>query len=323
MVHRRLFAALAIAGLVAAPLPALAQDATPPAGAEACAPMTEADSRALMAAWSANAQAGGDPAALDALVAPDFVAHTPAGDVDYATWQANRASRDAALADAASVTNVELVDEHFGFAHWTRSATHAGEVDGTPASGKTVDWDAMSVMRFECGKVAELWNHFDQANRLDPEDTDEMIAAPEVDCENPVGDEAATEQIARAYNQYGVNSGNLDELEEIVHEDVAMDHPRRDDVSGFRELAGGVLFWRHAFPDLHHEIVGDVVVDGPFAAYLWEATGTDEGGLWGEEPTGKQATWEGITLLEIQCGEVTRAWVEADTAGLYRQLHGG
>ena len=44
---------------------------------------------------------------------------------------------------------------------WTGSGTHVGEVNGVPATGKSVRVDAITIHRMAEGKIAETWEVWD------------------------------------------------------------------------------------------------------------------------------------------------------------------
>ena len=44
---------------------------------------------------------------------------------------------------------------------WTGSGTHTGELNGIPATGKSVRVDAISIHRVADGKIAETWEVWD------------------------------------------------------------------------------------------------------------------------------------------------------------------
>ena len=44
---------------------------------------------------------------------------------------------------------------------WTGSGTHIGEVNGIPATGKSIRVDAISIHRVTSGKIAETWEVWD------------------------------------------------------------------------------------------------------------------------------------------------------------------
>jgi steroid delta-isomerase-like uncharacterized protein len=46
-------------------------------------------------------------------------------------------------------------------AKWTITGRHSGELMGVPATGKPIDFQGVSVVRIEDGKVAEIWGASD------------------------------------------------------------------------------------------------------------------------------------------------------------------
>jgi steroid delta-isomerase-like uncharacterized protein len=44
---------------------------------------------------------------------------------------------------------------------WTGSGTHVGEINGIPATGRSIEVDAISVHRMAGGKIAETWEVWD------------------------------------------------------------------------------------------------------------------------------------------------------------------
>ena len=56
------------------------------------------------------------------------------------------------------------------------------------------------------------------------------------------------------------------------------------------------------------------------ATVVWTAEGTNQGEFDGVAPTGRRATWEGISVLRIACGRVAEVWNQTDALGLREQL---
>ena len=109
---------------------------------------------------AAEVWSGGDLALCDELVAPDWALHQPGvpdpgrGPDGYRAWVAGARETfpDLRL----------LVEEQFCLGdrvatRWTVRGTHLGELRGLPATGRTVEWTAVSIKRFAGGKVAETW----------------------------------------------------------------------------------------------------------------------------------------------------------------------
>ena len=91
------------------------------------------------------------------------------------------------------------------------------------------------------------------------------------------------------------------------------------DVSGIEGWRKSRSWWWTAFPDLRYR-PGEAIVDGDLVATHFTATGTDEGGFLGEEPTGKPMTLDGVLILRVNCGKIVELWAESDIIGVMAQL---
>ena len=75
-----------------------------------------------------------------------------------------------------------------------------------------------------------------------------------------------------------------------------------------------------AFPDLH-VTVDDAIAEDDKVAVRLTVRGTHSGMLMGNiAPTGKQATWTGIDILQFADGKIIGRWSERNLLGLMRQL---
>jgi steroid delta-isomerase-like uncharacterized protein len=110
---------------------------------------------------------GGDVAAIDRLVAEDFVPHTwPStgdgrGDLRRAMERVSRALTDADFTIDDLIAERDLV-----VARLTASATQTGELMGVPASGKRYTIDEIHIFRLRDGRIVEHWHQFDQLGMM-------------------------------------------------------------------------------------------------------------------------------------------------------------
>lgn len=131
--------------------------------------MSADDNRRLVRAFI-EAVNGSDYAALQALVAPDFVRHCQATpDVQVRTLadfiEFDRDSR-ASFPDQEIVLE-RLVAEADAAAVWCRyRATQRGPMGPFPASGKRVDVDFAGHFRVAQGRLAEVWVTWDNVTML-------------------------------------------------------------------------------------------------------------------------------------------------------------
>jgi steroid delta-isomerase-like uncharacterized protein len=87
-------------------------------------------------------------------------------------------------------------------------------------------------------------------------------------------------------------------------------------LAGFKKH---VTTYRTAFPDLAMA-VDEILADGNKVTVRWTARGTHKGTLLGIQPTGKEITTTGISLIRIAAGKVAEHWVTWDTLGMMQQL---
>lgn len=109
----------------------------------------------------------GDVAAVDELVAEDFVPHTwPStgdgrGDLKRAMERVSKG-----LADAVFTIDDTIAEGDRVAVRLTASATQTGEFMGLPASGKRYTIAEIHVFRVRDGAIVEHWHQFDQLGLL-------------------------------------------------------------------------------------------------------------------------------------------------------------
>jgi steroid delta-isomerase-like uncharacterized protein len=119
---------------------------------------------------SVQAQNNRDFSVFTSLVTPDFVRHELA-------YMFGGQKGQQELDDLLQTINKvlpdfrnEIVDmfatEDRGAAHFSLTGTHKGEILGIPPTGKSVIFHAITLYRFEEGKIAEVWPLIDVAGFL-------------------------------------------------------------------------------------------------------------------------------------------------------------
>ena len=76
---------------------------------------------------------------------------------------------------------------------------------------------------------------------------------------------------------------------------------------------------RKTFPDIYLTII-DLLADGEKIVVHWMVQGTDLGGYKDYLPTGKSMRMTGILILRLEHHTIMEEWIEADVAGMLRQL---
>ena len=109
----------------------------------------------------------GDPAAVDDLVAEDFVPHTwPStgdgrGDLKRAIERVGKGLADSAFAIEDLIAEGDRVAVRL-----TASATQVGPFMGLPPSGKSYAIGEIHIFRVRNGRVVEHWHQFDSLGML-------------------------------------------------------------------------------------------------------------------------------------------------------------
>lgn len=103
-----------------------------------------------------------NPAVLDELCAPDYLAHMPGNRLlDRTAHRQIIALFQKAFPDC-EVTTDELIAEGERVAwRWTFRGTHQGEFHGLPPTGRYVTMNGISMLQIRDGKVLKSWHQGD------------------------------------------------------------------------------------------------------------------------------------------------------------------
>ncbi len=135
----------------------------------------------------------------------------------------------------------------------------------------------------------------------------------------PTTTEDANELVVRRWFEEALNQGNLAVLDALLDSGYVHHRATGPDLVGVEGDRRFVESLRTAFPDLN-VAVREVVTEGNLVAARWTATGTHLGPFQGIAPTGRQATWDGLTFSRMLCGRIAETWSEADDLGRLEQL---
>jgi predicted ester cyclase len=116
------------------------------------------------------------------------------------------------------------------------------------------------------------------------------------------------------------SNGRLELIDELISEDL-VDHIEMPGTEGTgrEHYRATVLAMRVAFPDYHEEILWSVG-EGDLAVSYTCLTGTNEGPLYGMEPTGRRVEVNTMGALRFASGQAVERWGFGDTAGMMQQL---
>lgn len=125
--------------------------------------MSKEENKAKELLMVAEALNKGNLAVVDEYLAPDFVYHGPMGDVKgVISYKKFLASLRTAYPDI-HVDVKDIVAEGDLVATRTLSTfSFTGQIDAIPPTGKQVSMSSTIIDRFENGKLAETWEHYDR-----------------------------------------------------------------------------------------------------------------------------------------------------------------
>jgi steroid delta-isomerase-like uncharacterized protein len=109
----------------------------------------------------------GDPAAADALIAPDAVFHTyPFGDDPRAGMRAAIERVSEGLSDSVFTVHELVAEGDLVCARLTAAATQTGPFMGMPPTGRRYEIEEFHQFRIRDGQVVEHWHQFDQMGMM-------------------------------------------------------------------------------------------------------------------------------------------------------------
>lgn len=127
------------------------------------------DLKAIAARMPEEVFSQGKLEVIDEVVHPDFVDHGR-------PWEGISPDREGlkvmvrrlreAFPDWTSTVHHVVAEGDLVVQHETATGTMRGELVGMPPSGKKASWDAIHLVRFQDGKIAEHWVVVDQLGML-------------------------------------------------------------------------------------------------------------------------------------------------------------
>jgi steroid delta-isomerase-like uncharacterized protein len=111
--------------------------------------------------------AWGNVEIIDKLFAPDFVGHdTSGGTFGREEFRAGVLAMLAAFSDRQVAIADQVVNGEKVATRWQATATHSGELNGIPATGRRVTLTGISIDRIVAGRIVESWEITDDAGLL-------------------------------------------------------------------------------------------------------------------------------------------------------------
>jgi steroid delta-isomerase-like uncharacterized protein len=133
----------------------------------------------------------------------------------------------------------------------------------------------------------------------------------------PATSEAAAAAIAGRFAEQRYD--NPANFRDLLAPDVVYHRSVSTDVITAAQAGRRAAEFKAAFPDVR-VTVQLVTAKDDIATVVWTAEGTQLGAFDGVAPTGRHATWEGISILRLACGRVVEFWNQTDALALREQL---
>lgn len=129
------------------------------------------------------------------------------------------------------------------------------------------------------------------------------------------------EENKKAQERFGdaINSGNLEQLRELVAQDVVEHDPAPNQGPGPQGYIDFFSMMRNAFPDMQVK-VEHLVADEDNVAFAYTLTGTHKGDFMGVDGTNKPIKVRGMQISRFRNGKMVERWGSSDELGILRQI---
>ncbi len=129
------------------------------------------------------------------------------------------------------------------------------------------------------------------------------------------------EENKKAQERFGdaINSGNLEQLRELVAQDVVEHDPAPNQGPGPQGYIDFFSMMRNAFPDMQVK-VEHLVADEDNVAFAYTLTGTHKGDFMGVDATNKPIKVRGMQISRFRNGKMVERWGSSDELGILRQI---
>jgi steroid delta-isomerase-like uncharacterized protein len=128
--------------------------------------MSTDENKALIQRFIEQVFERGDVAAVDELVAEDFVPHTYPGTTDRGGLKRAMERVSKGISDARFTIEDVIADGDRVAVRLTSGATQTGEFMGMPPSGKRYEIEEIHIFRVSDGRITEHWHQFDQVGMM-------------------------------------------------------------------------------------------------------------------------------------------------------------
>lgn len=131
----------------------------------------------------------------------------------------------------------------------------------------------------------------------------------------------SVEENKKAQQKFGeaINTGNLENLRNLVADDVKEHDPAPNQGPGPQGYIDFFTMMRNAFPDMEVE-VETMVANEDKVAFAYTLTGTHKGDFMGVSPTNKKIEARGMQISRFKNGKMVERWGSSDELGILKQI---
>lgn len=115
------------------------------------------------------------------------------------------------------------------------------------------------------------------------------------------------------------DAGDVDAFDELLADDHSHGWAQGPDTASAADFKERFEGFSSAFSGFETTLDG-VMAEGNIVAVRWTTTGTNDGSLFGMEPTSKTVSWTGVNVYRFECGAIVESWSENDFFSLMQQL---
>lgn len=129
------------------------------------------------------------------------------------------------------------------------------------------------------------------------------------------------EENKRAQTKFGeaINSGNLENLRDLVAQDVKDHDPAPNQGPGPQGYIDFFSMMRNAFPDMKVDVETLVAAEDK-VAFAYTLTGTHKGEFMGVPPTNNKIEARGMQISRFKDGKMVERWGSSDELGILKQI---
>jgi predicted ester cyclase len=261
---------------------------------------------------------------VDQLLAPAFVAHTPAEkDTGREEFKQHLRMAVGALSDLEARFEPVLANGSRVAAHATIAGTHSGEFLGVAPTGKRLSWREVHVFDARGGQIIEHWMDAALLAALM-----QMIGQGEPDREPPrtvpsgvQRQHTPDDQLVPITGYTNMVAGHdASTVRQWATDDYLQHGPFGPNVTRDEFEAGNRdVVWK-ALPDISIQLA-PLLADGELVAARGLGRGTHTGAeLFGVPATGRALTFTETHIYRLRGTQVCEHWLQVDLLGLLGQL---